>query len=183
MRHPFLVQSGPATRDDRRADRWAPVFCLWGDGLHCRGSDLDAALRTTAQSYTRRCRSSSPCEQPSRLPDITGFGLLGHLGEMLSSQASIKVELEVEAILAYGGAMNLLEQGVCSTLAPSNRSAWRWLDGPVQLRHSPSAALLELLVDPQTCGPLLLACHRDAVSPLMATGRWFQIGNVTTAHG
>jgi selenide,water dikinase len=115
--------------------------------------------------------------------DITGFGLLGHLGEMLQNKPGLTIELKGTAIPAYPGALNLFERGVSSTLAPSNRAAWRWLEGAVQLHQQPSAALLELLVDPQTCGPLLLACTSEAAGQLIQNGPWIQIGNATAAHG
>lgn len=88
--------------------------------------------------------------------DITGFGLLGHLGEMLdASGAGVAVELEAAAISAYPGALELLERGFASTLAPANAAALALLEGPVRL--AASAALAGLLIDPQTCGPLLAA--------------------------
>ena len=93
------------------------------------------------------------------------------------------VELDGQAIPAYPGALELFERGVSSTLAPSNRTAWRWLDGAVQLQQAPSAALLELLVDPQTCGPLLLACSSETATQLIQRGPWLQIGSATTVHG
>ncbi|WP_216912576.1 MULTISPECIES: selenide, water dikinase SelD [unclassified Synechococcus] len=88
--------------------------------------------------------------------DITGFGLLGHLSEMLdASGAGVAVELEAAAISAYPGALELLERGFASTLAPANAAALALLEGPVRL--AASAALAGLLIDPQTCGPLLAA--------------------------
>ncbi len=88
--------------------------------------------------------------------DITGFGLLGHLGEMLdASGAGVAVELEAAAIAAYSGALELLERGFASSLAPANAAALALLEGPVRL--AASAALAGLLIDPQTCGPLLAA--------------------------
>jgi selenide, water dikinase len=90
--------------------------------------------------------------------DITGFGLLGHLGEMLdASVAGVAVELEGAAVPAYGGALELLERGFASTLAPANAAALALLEGPVQLVGGGQAALAGLLIDPQTCGPLLAA--------------------------
>ena len=115
--------------------------------------------------------------------DITGFGLIGHLGEMLQNSPGLTVQLNGPAIPAYPGAVQLFERGVSSTLAPSNRAAWRWLEGTVQMEQPPSAALLELLVDPQTCGPLLLACTAEAAAQLTQNGPWLQIGSATTAHG
>ena len=92
--------------------------------------------------------------------DITGFGLLGHLGEMLGASAtSIQVSLDAAALqgLAMAGSLELLERGYASSLAPSNARALALLDGPIQLQGPCSAALQSLLIDPQTCGPLLAA--------------------------
>ena len=74
---------------------------------------------------------------------------------MLQNTRDLTIQLDGAAIPSYAGALELFERGVSSTLAPSNRSAWRWLEDRVQLQQHPSAALLELLVDPQTCGPLV----------------------------
>ena len=149
-----------------------------------KAADLDAALRTMACSQHTLLKQLEPVRGDIHAcTDITGFGLLGHLGEMLQNSPELTVELDGPAIPAYPGALELFERGISSTLAPSNRAAWRWLEGPVQLKQHPSAALLELLVDPQTCGPLLLACSSEAAAQLTQNGPWLQIGNATAAHG
>jgi len=90
--------------------------------------------------------------------DITGFGLLGHLGEMLAAaEARLQIDTSALAALALPGALELLGAGHASTLAPANGRALALLDGPVALREPASADLLQLLIDPQTCGPLLAA--------------------------
>ena len=118
------------------------------------------------------------------LTDVTGFGLLGHLGEMLQGSEPITIQLWSNRIPAHPGAMDLLEQGLASSLAPANRDAWSWLDGPVRLNGTPSQACLELLVDPQTCGPLLVACTAAAAERLTAqASAWIQVGIAGSGHG
>ncbi|MCB4389523.1 selenide, water dikinase SelD [Synechococcus sp. MU1617] len=149
-----------------------------------KAADLDNALGTMAYSQHTLLEQLEPIREGIHAcTDITGFGLLGHLGEMLQNSPELTVKLDGSAIPAYPGALELFERGVSSTLAPSNRAAWRWLEGPVQLKQHPSAALLELLVDPQTCGPLLLGCTAEAAAQLTQNGPWLQIGNATAAHG
>ncbi|MBM5797822.1 MAG: selenide, water dikinase SelD [Cyanobacteria bacterium K_Offshore_0m_m2_072] len=126
---------------------------------------LDAAIALMQQSQAplvellaaHGCRACT---------DITGFGLLGHLGEMLQASAKgLRVELDGQALgqLALPGVLALLAAGHASTLAPSNASALALLDGPVGLddaTDTPKTAtstLRQLLIDPQTCGPLLAA--------------------------
>ena len=116
--------------------------------------------------------------------DITGFGLLGHLEEMLlGSHPELRVTLEGDRIKAFPGALRLLAAGYASSLAPSNRSAWRLLDSQVVLKGRQDSALLELLVDPQTCGPLLVACSPSAANTLTALGPWTRIGTAAPLHG
>ncbi|MFN9644736.1 MAG: selenide, water dikinase SelD, partial [Cyanobacteriota bacterium] len=106
--------------------------------------------------------------------DITGFGLLGHLGEMLEglpraatnpsgSAEPVVVDLVGSAIPVFPGALELLAQGLASSLAPANAEALallgdrvRWI-GPEPLRAG-------VLIDPQTCGPLLAAVPADRAS-------------------
>ncbi|QNJ01899.1 selenide, water dikinase SelD [Synechococcus sp. PROS-U-1] len=146
--------------------------------------DLDTALQGMACSQHTLLQQVEPVrEGVHACTDITGFGLLGHLGEMLESEPGLAIQLDGPAIPAYPGVFDLFDRGVSSTLSPSNRAAWRWLDGPVQLNQPPSASLLELLVDPQTCGPLLLACTSAAAERLIQNGPWIQIGSATAAHG
>ena len=106
--------------------------------------------------------------------DVTGFGLLGHLGEMLTGAGEppgLVVHLDGAALPAHAGALALLARGWASSLAPANAQALALLEGPVRLREAAldapapdppggvadAAALRALLVDPQTCGPLLAA--------------------------
>jgi len=120
---------------------------------------LDAALAVMQQSQAplvellaaHGCRACT---------DITGFGLLGHLGEMLeASPQGLRVALDAEALrqLALPGALALLAAGHASTLAPANASALALLSGPVALDEAATSTLRQLLIDPQTCGPLLAA--------------------------
>ena len=117
--------------------------------------------------------------------DITGFGLLGHLGEMLdSSQPNIQVVLDSEAIPSYEGCLELFQKGFASSLAPANRKAWNRLrvydnvNGQIKFSTKPSDELLELLVDPQTCGPLLIACQADLAESLVLQTPLIRIGEV-----
>jgi selenide,water dikinase len=115
---------------------------------------LDAALAVMQQSQAPLVEilAAHGCQACT---DITGFGLLGHLGEMLGPGQ--RVALEPDAIPALPGALELLEQGLSSSLAPANARALVALDGPIALNRAATAAQQQLWIDPQTCGPLLAA--------------------------
>ena len=144
----------------------------------CPPEALDTVLQQMASSQHRLLDQLEPHRRAIHAcTDVTGFGLLGHLGEMLASSAPLRITLRTHSIPAYPEALDRLAQGHASSLAPANRRSWRWLDGPIQLDQPPSQALLELLVDPQTCGPLLLACPETTGQALTAEGPWIQIGS------
>ena len=169
--------------------------------------DLDHALMQMASSQHRIVDQLRALEEafPGQLhaaTDITGFGLLGHLGEMLGDTPSggdpLQVTLEASAIPALPGALALLTAGHASSLAPANRRAWQLLDpkpnrngdaavtlnlGSLKAGSKDHRALLELLIDPQTCGPLLISAAPPLAEVLLNQGPlgWWLIGSATTA--
>ncbi len=83
--------------------------------------------------------------------DITGFGLIGHLVEMVRA-SDVDVTLALERIAVLEGARETIAAGVFSSLQPQNvrlRRAIRNLDVAAAHRDYP------LLFDPQTAGGLL----------------------------
>lgn len=124
------------------ADAPAPAGLILGEAVAAafasmlRPMDADAAiLAPLAHAMT----------------DITGFGLAGHLTEMLDAAQGIGAEISLSALPVLMGAEAMAAQGEASSLAPENRAA---LAGRVLAPHTPRAALL---YDPQTCGGLLAA--------------------------
>jgi selenide,water dikinase len=106
--------------------------------------------------------------------DITGFGLLGHLREMVAaSPPGLEVLLDAGAVPALPGALELLERGLASSLAPANAAALELLAGPVRLSgpNQADGARRGLLIDPQTCGPLLAALPAGAAGPALEAVR------------
>ncbi len=92
--------------------------------------------------------------------DITGFGLAGHLIEMLkASQTSATLYLNKLPILP--GTARAIESGIESTLAPDNRHIECLLEATTANIARPE---YKVLFDPQTSGGLLLG-----VSPSLAS--------------
>lgn len=100
--------------------------------------------------------------------DVTGFGVLGHLLEMLRA-SQIGAHLRPAAIPLLPGARQCIERGYRSSLQHSNCVH---LDALTERpRQSPET---ELLLDPQTAGGLLAAVPADqaeqCVAALQASG-------------
>ena len=83
--------------------------------------------------------------------DITGFGLLGHLLEMLRASGT-GARLSIDAVPVLEGARECLGRGYRSSLHESNRAN---LAALVQPLSAAPAQALEVLLDPQTAGGLL----------------------------
>ena len=86
----------------------------------------------------------------SGITDVTGFGLAGHLAEMLTaSQRSAEIRMSDVPVLP--GCQDLIAEGIESTLAPDNRL----VSQKVAIEASPSELEIASLFDPQTSGGLL----------------------------
>ena len=94
------------------------------------------------------------------MTDVTGFGLAGHLDEMLRA-SGLGAEIALDAIPLFEGALAMAEEGVASTIMPANRAA---LLGRIA---APSNARAALLFDPQTAGGLLAALPEARVEAML----------------
>ena len=128
--------------------------------------------------------------------DVTGYGFIGHLKEIIDSSnllrknnnlEPIRVLLDLSAFKAYPGVFDLIHKGVKSSLFESNKEIFdqillektenriiSFLNNEVN-----SASFKEkisLLIDPQTCGPLLISCDPKFESFLK--DGWYKVGKV-----
>lgn len=96
--------------------------------------------------------------------DVTGFGLVGHLVEMLKS-SGCSATVGLDAVPALPGVRECMGQGVFSSLFPAN----------ARLRHAVHAtdavvkeAMYPIVFDPQTSGGLLAGVPKDRVAACVA---------------
>jgi len=103
--------------------------------------------------------------------DITGFGLLGHLFEMLrasrESKPELAVQLDMSALPVLKGAHDMLQAGIVSSLQDENLQFQRILcdDSANNLSNHPN---YPLLFDPQTAGGLLASVASDQADSCLA---------------
>lgn len=112
--------------------------------------------------------------------DVTGFGLVGHLLEMLSSSHKQAV-VELDSIPVLDGVAEHIKAGVQSTLFPDNFTNLQRVELPSKGMQHPK---LHSLFDPQTCGGLLFGLATEKVAEmreqvsLLELPQPFQIGSV-----
>jgi selenide,water dikinase len=102
--------------------------------------------------------------------DITGFGLIGHLVEMVRA-SDVDVTLEIAQVPLLSGARETVERGILSSLQPQNVRLRRAIRNQAAAASHP---LYPLLFDPQTAGGLLAALPLEealrCVTELVAAG-------------
>ena len=81
--------------------------------------------------------------------DVTGFGLLGHLAEMVAASAAVCAELDLAAVPLLPGAAECLAAGALSSLHVENSSVASAVSNATE---AAAHELWPLLVDPQTGG-------------------------------
>jgi selenide,water dikinase len=121
-----------------------------------RGRWIAAALDSMLQSN----RSAAAClhrHAASSCTDVTGFGLLGHLLEMVKA-SGVDVELELGAIPYLDGAIETVARGITSSLQPQNLRLRRAVKDLERVAGDPR---YPLLFDPQTAGGLLASVPQE----------------------
>lgn len=98
------------------------------------------------------------------MTDVTGFGLAGHLLEMLRASGT-GAELRLDDVPLMPGALELSRAGQGSSLLPANLAAASWQ------MTAPQDDRVALLSDPQTCGGLLAAVPAEKATGLVAALR------------
>ena len=131
------------------ADMRGAARSAWIEAATVQMLQSSAAAARTLKAYGAKAAT-----------DVTGFGLAGHLLEMLRA-STVDAELWPDALPAFDGARDLLAGGLHSTLQPANRSAF----GPSVSGDDP------LLFDPQTAGGLLAGIPHERSAACVAALR------------
>jgi selenide,water dikinase len=133
------------------------------------GRWIDAAIAAMLQSSREAARCLMR-HGATACTDVTGFGLLGHLMEMVKS-SDVDVDLLIDAVPVLDGTRECVAAGIFSSLQPANVRLKRAVRGQAEAARHP---LFPLLFDPQTAGGLLAALPREraeaCVAELRASG-------------
>lgn len=111
---------------------------------------VSSALTHMLQSNRAAARCFQNC-QATACTDVTGFGLAGHLLEMLEAD-SVEVEIGLAQLPSMEGALHYLQQGIYSSLHADNAQKAAAIFNSEAFREDPR---FDLMFDPQTSGGLL----------------------------
>src|SRR5688572_10066249 len=131
-----------------------------------KGKLSDAGYRAMLDWTTRL---NTPGEALADLPgvhaltDVTGFGLAGHLLEILRG-SKLGGEVRFDAVPIIPEALDWAKQGVATGASDRN---WKGYGDEVVLADGFADWKRKLLCDPQTSGGLLVSCAADAVPQVL----------------
>ena len=134
------------------------------------GRDIQAAIETMLLSNAAAAEIALH-QGVQACTDVTGFGLLGHLLEMLQGTVGMRAKVSLGQISLLSGVSKCFDAGFRSTLYPGNRAA---VASRVELADEVDLEMTLPLYDPQTSGGLLLAVSaknlEDVLSSLKLAG-------------
>ena len=138
---------------------------LFAAGMRARAKARWIAAALAAMRRSNRDAAALLVAHGARaMTDVTGFGLVGHLGEMLAASGA-EAELELAGIPLYDGVDALARAGESSTLLPENLALAGLLRGDV------APSMRAVLFDPQTAGGLLAGIPAERAESCIAVLR------------
>ena len=130
-----------------------------GVGLVCNGNRVglapEGAMEEAAASMTTLNKKAAEISHHYEIhacTDVTGFGFLGHLSEMINEE--ISAEIDSISIPVIRGAIHCAEEFLLTAAAQRNRNH---VGDRVEFSSWIPFSMEELLFDPQTSGGLLFA--------------------------
>lgn len=118
------------------------------------------ALMATLNKYAAEIMANFPV---SACTDITGFGLLGHLAEMICG-TGISVVIDSSMVPVLPEALEFAAMGMVPAAAHNNRLFRQQM---VEMDDHFDPVLRDILFDPQTSGGLLIGCAEKASHSLL----------------
>ncbi|MEQ8836550.1 MAG: selenide, water dikinase SelD, partial [Lacipirellulaceae bacterium] len=128
----------------------------------CEADWWEAVVASMLQTNRETSRTAQEVGVQA-MTDVTGFGLAGHLCEMLVA-SGVSAEISLESLPVLPGAEDLVEQGIESTLAPGNREIEQRIRAADAVRRF---SKYQLLFDPQTSGGILIGGAKEQLASLM----------------
>lgn len=146
--------------------------------------DLVERVTRTMAELNRRAAEQLSHFRVHACTDVTGFGLLGHLAEMVSGSGS-SVRLTARAVPAFPEALDFARMGLIPAGAHRNRE---FREAMVEFGEGVPREMQDVLFDPQTSGGLLISLPAEEAEALCGQvrdqgGTAQEIGEVTAEPG
>lgn len=133
-----------------------------------------AAVTTVMATLNAEAANAAGELEVHSCTDITGFGLLGHLSEMMLA-SNVRAELEYDSIPLISGVVDKANMGMVPGGAYRNKKHQSCM---VQISKALSDGETDVLFDPQTSGGLLFSLPEEDAKVLTGQQVGWRIGRV-----
>ena len=116
-----------------------------------KASDVQKALESMRQP-SKRAAEILFLHGATACTDVTGFGILGHLHEMIKDSATSGATIDLSSLPLLDGAVECVQNGITSSLQKSNARLNRAIANIDDVKNF---SAYPLLFDPQTAGGML----------------------------
>jgi selenide,water dikinase len=140
-------------------------LCLAGFKHGLCGEDALAEAIAIMLTSGKDAATAASRGNASACTDVTGFGLLGHLSEMLSSTLGAELTKRAIPVLAFAGAPPRV-----SAESSWMKNNYEYAGSRIEVRFSGAVYELAALLDPQTNGPLLVAAPAASAGLMLSAG-------------
>jgi selenide,water dikinase len=153
--------------------------------IKAKMADADQIVAAVASmaALNRTAAEAAVATGVHAMTDVTGFGLAGHLSEMLGDDRQLGAEISLAALPRLPGVLDQMAMGMVPGGAYRNREAYSdrvFFDAAANQDEG------MLLFDPQTSGGLLIAIAPESSAIFeqraeSAGARFWQIGRISTS--
>ena len=136
---------------------------------HRVGEATEEAMNAAIDSMTSLNKYAAQCCKKYDIhgcTDITGFGFLGHLHEMVDGKLTCKVY--ADQLPVFPEALDYADEFLLTAVAQQNRNH---VGRPVTFDPAISLAMQEVIYDPQSSGGLLIVLPADQADACLPTFR------------
>lgn len=149
----------------------------------CEPASLQEAV-SSMQRLNKLASEAAVYTGASAMSDVTGFGLLVHLGEMIPKDSGLQAEIYINTIPYFYKTPKYIEEFYITAAGQRNRNS---IASRVKF-ETPDYIAEELLYDPQTSGGLLIAiqpenCHDFEETMKKTSQPFWKIGDIRKKDG
>lgn len=131
------------------------------------GEASDAAVAAASKSMTQLNKTAAEVMLEigvNAATDVTGFGLAGHLSEMVA-QSLVGAEVFVDCVPVFDEVMDYINRGMISGGCERNKE---YAEGKVSLAEDVSEETAYIFYDPQTSGGMLMSVSPEKADTLVS---------------
>jgi selenide,water dikinase len=123
-------------------------------------------------SSSKHSSASAVCANASSSTDVSGFGLLGHLTEILCPDLGAEIDLQSVPVINFAAnTPRVLAE------TPWIANNYQYATSRIDVQASRPIHEMAFLFDPQTNGPLLITVAPEGIATLLSAG-YIDIGQI-----